>query len=546
MKHALPIFIALLATSLNALKPAAVDDTAYLIFAKHLSQHPGDPYGFEIFWYSYPQPAMTVLLPPVQPYWLSLGYRLFGDELTLLKLWLFPFALLLAFSVRSLLRRFAPDLEVPGLIAIVLSPAILPMFGAMLDVPALALGAAALALFIRAVDRNSAWEWFGAIVFGALAIQTKYSLLAVPAVVFACGISRGWRTAITGFVAAMAMLALAGCWEIWLFQKYGVTHFFHHLKDQSDGGGLWHTLEIHFAFAKPLLSQFGGLIGGISLLAAKGIGWPRWVRIGSALLLGMGILAIVFLPPGQLDLPFYFFAVCGIGAIVTVGIGVVRAVKFKRFDRATAFLMAWLFIETLGMLGMTPFPAARRTLGCCLAFAVLAMHLSNRLKTGGVAESRGSLIFAVSLGLGYFALDCWDAQPEKILAQRAAEMTRPQENAVYYTGHWGFQYNCEHAGMKPFVSNYAGHESQATRLKAGDFLVLPIMPDPDGFYRPWPPDRGLPNGSMVLEIVDDSTWLDCLSGQTIPNLYGGNAPLNGRSVPRLRVVVYRVLKDYEP
>ena len=97
-----------------------------------------------------------------------------------------------------------------------------------------------------------------------------------------------------------------------------------------------------------------------------------------------------------------------------------------------------------------------------------------------------------------------------------------------------------------FVSNYNGHESQATRLKAGDFLVLPIMPDLDGFYRPWPADRGLPNDSMVLEVVDDATWLDGLSGQTIPNLYGGNAPITGRSVPRLRVVIYRVLRDYEP
>ncbi len=546
MKHALPILLAVVATSLNAFKPAAVDDTAYLTFAKHLSQHPGDPYGFELFWYSVPNPAMEILLPPVQPYWLSLGYRLFGDELPLLKLWLLPFALLLAFSARSLLRRFAPDLEVPGLVAIVLSPAILPMFGAMLDVPALALGATALVLFLRALDRNSAYEWFGAIVCGALAIQTKYTLLAVPPVILACGFSRGWRSAIAGFVAAMAMLALAGCWEIWLFQKYGVSHFFHHLKGQSDDGGLWHTLGIHFAFAKPLLSQFGGLIGGISLLAAKGIGWPRWVRIGSAMTLGLGLLALVLLPPGRFDLPFYFFAVCAIGAIVTVGAGVVRAVQLERFDRATAFLLAWLFIETLGMLGMTPFPAARRTLGCSFAFAISAFHLSCRVQMGGNDASRGSLIFAVALGLGYFALECWDAQPEKILAERAAAITKPEENTVYYTGHWGFQYYCERAGMKPFLSYRRGDEDIRTRLKAGDYLVLPILPDAIGFYRPNPPDIELPKRDMNLEISNDSTWLDGLSGQTIPNLYGGNAPITGRAAPRLRVVIYRVLEDWRP
>ena len=79
-----PVFVAALVAGLNALKPAAVDDTAYLLLARQIAAHPLDPYGGELFWYAEPLPALHVLAPPVLPYWLALGIRLFGDQLPLL------------------------------------------------------------------------------------------------------------------------------------------------------------------------------------------------------------------------------------------------------------------------------------------------------------------------------------------------------------------------------------------------------------------------------------------------------------------------------
>ena len=107
---------AVILTALNGFKPAVVDDTAYLLFARHLSQHPADPYGFEIFWNAAPEPAMNVLMPPVLPYWLGLGIAIFGEHLWLLKLWLFPFALILCRSTAWMVARFAPGCNRTGLI----------------------------------------------------------------------------------------------------------------------------------------------------------------------------------------------------------------------------------------------------------------------------------------------------------------------------------------------------------------------------------------------------------------------------------------------
>ena len=101
-----PLLAAFVVTILNSYKPVVVDDTAYLFHARHIAQHPTKPYDFELFWYHQPEPAMNILLPPVLPYWLALGIRLFGENVVLLKLWLFPFVWLLALAVRSLFSRF--------------------------------------------------------------------------------------------------------------------------------------------------------------------------------------------------------------------------------------------------------------------------------------------------------------------------------------------------------------------------------------------------------------------------------------------------------
>ncbi|MBY0513771.1 MAG: hypothetical protein K2P78_07645, partial [Gemmataceae bacterium] len=161
-----PLVLAAAVTLANAAKPAAVDDTAYLAFARHIAARPADPYGFDFFWYSRPEPAMGILAPPVVPYWLAAGVRLFGEHVGLLKLWLFPFAWLLAWALDGLLRRFARGTERSALPLLMLSPAVLPMVNLMLDVPALALGLAALRVFAAACDRAS---WRTAAAAGLLA-----------------------------------------------------------------------------------------------------------------------------------------------------------------------------------------------------------------------------------------------------------------------------------------------------------------------------------------------------------------------------------------
>jgi len=173
---------------------------------------------------------------------------------------------------------------------------------------------------------------------------------------------------------------------------------------------------------------------------------------------------------------------------------------------------------------------------------------------------RWGVAFAVGLGVLVWAVDCWDAQAEKVLAAKAAEAVKPAPGeVVWYTGHWGFQWYCERAGLQ-----HLNPWSNGTPMKAGDWLVAPVVPNDLGFYRPCPMDVSdpkfdptgervwresdfFPRPDMQLEEVVVWEWQDALSGQTIPQMYGGGSgPLRGRDHPRLRVGVYRVKRDWWP
>ena len=48
------------------------------------------------------------------------------------------------------------------------------------------------------------------------------------------------------------------------------------------------------------------------------------------------------------------------------------------------------------------------------------------------------------------------------------------------------------------------------------------------------------------EVVGEVVWEDALAAQTVPNYYGGINPVVGRDHPRLRVVIYRITRAWNP
>lgn len=520
-----PFVVAVLITAVNATKPVAMDDTAYLTFARHIAGHPLDPYGFEQFWSDVPQPAMHVLAPPVLPYWLGLGIAVFGatfgESELILKLWLFPFAAMLTYSLRSLGRRFGTSDEIVPLVG--LSGLVLPLFGFMLDIPATALGLAALAEFA-----GGRYRIVTAGVLAALAMQTKYTAIVLPAVVGWYGLVHGRvKDAVLTVLVAVSLFAL---WECGLALKYGESHFLHHAAGESATDG-W--LESKMQLAQPLVSYLGGLGIGSTLFAACLHG-RRVMAWGLASFAVLSFVLVALLPEkSSLAVARVAFPVLG-GCLVA-------AFLHANWHNGCStpksrFLIGWVALELAAYFVLTPFPAGRRVIGIGIAAAFCVA-----LKKDGVIDAGMSRAWLLGPLLGFLlaGIDAWDARAERDVAIQSAQFVQGKGGTVWFNGHWGFQYYCERAGMRPVVPD-------RSKLVPGDWLVYPAVPDEIGFYRPfhgWAKFVPDPNClAKETEFVAD----DWLSGTTIPTLYGGGYPFVGRSHPRLRVIIYRVTADYVP
>jgi hypothetical protein len=524
-----------------------IDDTAYHYFAAQIAEHPLDPYGFEIFWYSQPQPANQVLAPPVLPYWCSLAIRLFGERVLLWKLWLLPFSLLFVGSLYLLARRFASGLSIPLVIMTVLSPTFLPSLNLMLDIPALSLSLCALALFLAACERGSVALAAGAGLIAGLGMQTKYTAALAPAAMLLYGLifRRLSYAVIAGGLAAFLFAA----WEMVIAARYGESHFL--LQVRHNPMELFERLQL----AVPLLEILGALTPALGLLALSALGArPKAIAVLGGVVL-VGYVLVACLPEnlahlfswhlgqfsGRVAVSNVVFAASGVGvALATLA----AALRLSRLTRAPSwqvanwhrhreewFLLLWLALEVVGYFLMTPFPAARRTMGATVVITLIGGRLASRTcraRTGRTVL-RVVTLGGIVLGLGFYALDLRDAYAQKIAVENAAELLlRQGAGRVWYVGHWGFQYYAERVGMRPVVPG-------ESKLRQGDWLVVP--------------SRFI--DQQEIELMNESTELVHILGvedfvplRTVPCYYGGDSPVERHDGPRLRVQIYRARLDF--
>ncbi len=535
------LFLALLFTLLNGIKPLTIDDTLFHQYALQAAAHPFDPLGFSILWYQWTQPAITNIAPPVFPYWWSLVLHL-SDEPFFWKLWLFPFAALFVFALHGLFRRFATTLEMPLLFLTVLSPVFLPSFNLMLDVPALALRLMALHVFFRAVDRSSLR---GAIVAGllaGLAAQTKYTGLLAPAIILLYGgLFRRMRLAL---IAASVAATLFVGWEMVILLKYGASHFL--LQWHWVDGGLSEKARLLW----PLMTILGGVLSPLILLGLVALGVRRTVVNSVGVVLLLCYLLIALLEVGvimamqfhfgsedpmikHLALPHILYGVLGLAVCIVTLLSAKGILRSSRREREW-FLLLWLLIEVVGYFAITPFPAVRRVMGIAVAATMILGRLAAQACRSAPRRTllRGVVVYGIVLGLFFYGMDLREAFAGKLAVARAASLIhldRPTAT-VWYTGHWGFQFYAERAGMRPV-------ETERSHLMAGDWVVMP-----DQRYE----QQRVRMDTPALQAEAEVHVTDWLPLRTVMAFYSGDAPLEHHDGPRIAVTIYRVVQDFIP
>jgi hypothetical protein len=549
------LLAALLLTGANAVKPLVIDDPVYVEFARQALAHPTDPYGFEVYWYRTPEPAIGFgWVPPVLSYWMAGAIALLGEHPSAWKLSLFPFALALTGSLAFLLARQAPTLAAPAVLLIALSPALLPSFNLMLDVPALALGVLGYALFVAAAERRHTGLALGSGLALGLALQTKYSAAVYPALVLAhAAVYRRPRE------AALALLVAGGVfagWEALLLARYGESHFLAGLArlralgnlpsvaradaEMPGSGALYWTLC--------LLSLLGGTALFPALVGSVALGARRAQVAGAALAAALGLGVIAWLPRPPLYQAQGFFArtiaynpelliFVPLGLLVA---GVLAALALRALRTQEApdrVLVVWLGLETAAYFLISPYPAVRRVLGIGIAATLLATRaVSPRAQE---PEARAGIRIAIALGLAlsalFFAADLSDARARRGLTARLVERM-PQLGAeagretVWYSGHWELQFYLARAGMQPVIAS-------RSHLRPGDWLILSEGTAPSPLSFP---------ASRFRQQQDELTAVSAWPWSTIPLYYDGPVPLRRQPERQSSARIFRVTRDWVP
>lgn len=525
--------LAVLATALNAAKPCQADDFTYLRFAQEFADHPLAPYDFKYELPPYELDGIHVLVPPVVPYWLALATRVGGDGPVWLRACLFPFVALFVVAAYALLRRVGCPF--PALLAgaLLFSPVVLPGINCMLDVPALALVLAAAAVQWRAGESGS---WGLALLAGllaGLAMQTKYTaFVAVPLLVLAGLLQGRWRL---GLASALLAGGLFVGWEGFLVASQGTSHFLAALEGRS-GSPVLRMLHL----VLPSITHSGALLAGLASMGLVALGRPRLALLPLGLaLVTVPLLACLPEPwlvwgptkhPWQVGfgLGHVLHGLAGLMAIAATGVVVWRLTR-EDTTPLGRFLLAWLVLEVGAMFLLSPFPAARRYMGCVAVLALLVGRLAGRLHGKGVPlmEYRWAAAATALLGLMYFSVDFAEAWAlEQSAARAVARAARVADGGRTWSCAWvGFEYYAERAGARPFTREVAP--------RPGDAVVV-LEHDHTQAFAERPPIVG------GLEWAEEGQ-VPCLLPVCLgTGYYAGRSPLSRSVGPPRRAIIYRV------
>jgi hypothetical protein len=530
--------LAILLTFLNALKPLHVDDAYYHYYAAHIARHPADPFGFQVFWWEKPVAASRVLAPPVFPYWWAIAIKLTGDHERLWKWWLLGVNWLFIFSLDKLLNRFTGRYAPVLLTMTVLSPVFLPSVNLMIDVPALALGLSALVLFMKAVDRNQKWLVLGAGLLAAVAMQTKYTAFVTPSAMLAYGLVYGRLR--QGLTAATVASLVFAAWELVTAFLYGESSFLCNLH-QQDGNP---TRYLHLAL--PLLTLMGGVAPALGLFGLAALGARRRFLFAGTIIVALAFASVLFIPQTYATLTSHVtvtHAALGILGLLWVGSSLAVGSRLLwRHGRWLApgegpeewFLILWFLLELAGYFALSPFAAVRRVMGIYIVGTLVAGKLAERMWRQERRPRLIGLIVASGLVLGcfYYGIDLCEAQVQRRTAQALARRARGESADVtgWFLGSWGVQYYAERAGLKAVVP-------EESRLCAGDWLAVPASE--------WS-HQHIRLVDAPVQKIDEIAIAGRLPVRTLGCYYGGRIPLEHHDGPWMRVIIYRVDRDFTP
>lgn len=485
-----------LAVSLPFLnKPFTIDDTVVLTVAEQILETPLKPLSGTINWFGDEEPMFkTTTNPPLVSYWLAPVLWAFGPQEIPLHLSLLPFYLILALSMVALAWRFERGSIWPMLFVLT-SPAIVVSMNLMRDVPAAALMAAAVALFVYGCDRDN-WrlQLAGTLVAG-LAFWAKYphAILVIILALYAL-LYRKWKA----MPWLLVTLALIGLWFLQNWWAQGDTHLGYLGSERANETGFTWWQKLYGAAV---------IIGSCFLLAPAVLVHEirRWWRLVLLLALGLSGIWLVGLyldtansrftvlpgpwtPEGRVfswqhALWAAFGAILFGWVVLESLVGHIERIPppgkvsllpargtIAPPSRDVLFLLVWALLPLIISLFFIFFQAVRHQIPvlpplAILAFALLSRShwLEGRLMQMALAVCLVAQCVLAGL-VGYADYEYADAHRD--FERYVEETYANQGERVWFLGHWGWQMYGRRGGFQQLSAHGEIPET-------GDIIVWP-------------------------------------------------------------------------
>lgn len=469
------VLIVLAALAPFLAKPFNIDDPLFIWTARQIQTHPGNPYGFNVNWYGTAEPMWGVTEnPPLAGYYLALAAGFLGwSEIALHFALLLP-AVAAILGTHRLARRFCNQPMLAALAALCTPVFLVSGTTVMCDVLMLAFWVWAAAFWLEGLEENRSDKLVAAGGLIALAALTKYFGACLIPLLAAYGVveKRRWGRWVSCLLIPLAALC-AYQWGTRTLYGHALlseaTDYAKYAKGFLGRSGIASGLTaLTFTggclavvvFLAPLLWRMRALAlfaGGTILLAAANF----W---GGSLLKNHGIFQEV--PSITVEFQIIFWTVGGLGVLALA----VADVLVRRDARSWllalwvlgTFLFAAFFNWTVNGRSLLPLAPAVGIL--------LARRLEQNILTGRKTRP-GSVAICLAAGAALALLvtraDFCLALAVRQSAQQVGAKYGREPGALWYQGHWGFQFYMDAMGALPLDIRHSA-------LKPGDTLVVPV------------------------------------------------------------------------
>jgi hypothetical protein len=425
-------------------KPFTMDDTFFLLSARHAASDPLHPSAFVITWDRMPERASSVAPTGPLTAWLLLPSIASPQPEVVAHLTMLLLLSLSILATVSLALRLglAPSWAAGAGVILAMTPTALAMAGtAMPDVPAMALGAAGIERLLAWRDERRVHDGVLAALLLGLAPLARTHLMAVLG------------------VAAMFMVddlfSLAswrkGPWWRWIplacAPAITVAALFATADPAPDAGDILGTAArlstlAHLASNTVALPVHWVLAMGFSLPWAVLHGRSMLARPW-AFLLGTGVAGLLLRQAHPGDAPYFVAPIAGLGfaSLWDVISGAVRERDGRRLTLGT-----WMLVP-VPAVAYWHMPPKYLLASAPAAALLLAMAMAERSRLGRPVLAATAVLGAI-LGVAILRADSALADVGRTAARTLIAPSVAAGHRVWYVGHWGFQWYAEEAGAR--------------------------------------------------------------------------------------------------